>query len=331
MLSGNTCAFPNCPVPLVDEGGVITAEICHIKAKNAGGKRYDASQTNQERDDFENLILMCPIHHTVIDADEEVFTIELLQQIKKNHNTKTFSSYEQGNLETLLENYLRSITEKVTHPPDSSKSLQQQNSSLIKARKLAAEKTHNERRQDWLVSYDGLVDVINSVNEIFSLINNRFSENAKTFATLGIELNDKVKQLRVITNYQFGCQIELKGFQERSNNRASNISLKIWLFKKHEGGFNVDSISRLYLKPDLTLDGQVVWKDEENAFSILTAEDVCEKMFDLLIDQINKKPALDETIEGGRFLVNSQFVDAWGNPIENDEYTNDDDDISGGW
>ncbi len=83
-----------------------------------------------------------------------------------------------------------------------------------------------------------------------------------------------------------------------------------------------------FLKPDLTINGQVVWQDKENALIISSAEDVCEKVFDLLIDQINKKPPLDETVEGGRYLVNGQFVDACGNLIE-DEYS--DNDISGGW
>ena len=35
--SGNRCAFPDCYVPLVEENGIVTGEVCHIKARNARG------------------------------------------------------------------------------------------------------------------------------------------------------------------------------------------------------------------------------------------------------------------------------------------------------
>jgi hypothetical protein len=45
-LSGNACAFPKCPVFLVDEdNGSVVGEICHIKARNPHGARYDSTQT----------------------------------------------------------------------------------------------------------------------------------------------------------------------------------------------------------------------------------------------------------------------------------------------
>lgn len=315
ILSGNTCAFPKCTMSLVDEeSGSITAQICHIKAKNSGGARYDSTQTNQERDAFENLILMCPVHHKVIDDDEESYPVERLEKIKANHESRIPESSEQGNLEKLLENYLRSITEKGNFPSDSLKTIKEENSSLIKAQKLAAEKTHNTRRQEWLYSQDGLLDGINSVNEIFSLIGHRISQNAETFTTLGIELNNQEKSLRCIYNYEFGCQVELKGFQEHSyDNKLANISLKVWLFKKrpsHQGGlFYTDAISRLSLKPDLTLDGQVIWKEEKNSSIILTAEGVCEKMFDLLVSQMRKKKFDSKKIEKDNYIKNNDYYD----------------------
>ena len=76
-VSGNTCAFPGCNIPLVDAtSGKVTARICHIKARQPGGPRYDAQQTEDERHAFENLVLMCPMHHDVIDSDAETYTVE---------------------------------------------------------------------------------------------------------------------------------------------------------------------------------------------------------------------------------------------------------------
>jgi len=85
-FSGNQCAFPRCPLPLVDESsGKVTGRICHIKAQNPGGPRYDPNQGDVERHAFENLLLLCPIHHDVIDSDIESYTVERLLQIKSEH------------------------------------------------------------------------------------------------------------------------------------------------------------------------------------------------------------------------------------------------------
>lgn len=84
-LSGNICAFPNCSVTLVDdESGSVIGEICHIKGRNSDSARYDPAQTDEQRNAFENLILMCPKHHKIIDDNAKIYTVVLLQQIKDN-------------------------------------------------------------------------------------------------------------------------------------------------------------------------------------------------------------------------------------------------------
>src|SRR6266511_665926 len=84
-LSSNRCAFPRYSVPLVDSGGKVTGRICHIKAKNPGGPRWDAQQIDEQRDSFENLLLLCPIHHDVVDADVESYSVDRLTRIKAAH------------------------------------------------------------------------------------------------------------------------------------------------------------------------------------------------------------------------------------------------------
>ena len=84
-LSGNQCAFPKCPLPLVDDmTGKVTGRICHIKARSVGGPRFDPTQNSEQRHDFSNLLLLCPIHHDVIDSDLEAYTVERLT-IKSEH------------------------------------------------------------------------------------------------------------------------------------------------------------------------------------------------------------------------------------------------------
>lgn len=85
-LSQNRCAFPGCSAVLVDkDSGKVTGRVCHIKARSENGPRYDSCQNEEERHSFNNLTLMCPIHHDVIDADTESYSVERLKQIKKQH------------------------------------------------------------------------------------------------------------------------------------------------------------------------------------------------------------------------------------------------------
>lgn len=88
-VSGNRCAFRQCPQALVDHAsGKVTARICHIKGNRPGSKRYDPKQPETERQGFDNLVLMCPVHHDVIDADDLTFTVDVLRAIKAEHEQK---------------------------------------------------------------------------------------------------------------------------------------------------------------------------------------------------------------------------------------------------
>lgn len=85
--SGNRCAFPKCSAPMIlDE--TLTGEVCHIKGKKLGSARFDPTQTDIERHAYENLILMCATHHTVIDDDEETYTVERLRKMKATHEAQ---------------------------------------------------------------------------------------------------------------------------------------------------------------------------------------------------------------------------------------------------
>lgn len=86
--SKNQCAFPGCAAPIAESSGTVTGGVCHIRALNAGGPRYDPSQTQEERNAASNLILMCGRHHKIIDTETEKFTAVHLQAIKQAHEEK---------------------------------------------------------------------------------------------------------------------------------------------------------------------------------------------------------------------------------------------------
>lgn len=83
--SKNQCAFPGCEAPIAESSGTVTGEVCHIRALNIGGPRYDPNQTQEERNAASNLVLMCSRHHKIIDTEAAKFTVTRLQSIKRAH------------------------------------------------------------------------------------------------------------------------------------------------------------------------------------------------------------------------------------------------------
>jgi hypothetical protein len=82
--SGNRCAFPKCKAAIVD-GDTVLGEAAHIKGARPGSARYDPNQSAEERHACINLILLCRNRHTVIDSDEEAYTVDRLQRMKAAH------------------------------------------------------------------------------------------------------------------------------------------------------------------------------------------------------------------------------------------------------
>lgn len=87
--SGNLCAFPDCTAPIVESSGTITGEICHIHARNERGPRYDASQTDEERHGYANLLLLCRRHHKIVDDEPEIYSAEILREAKTLRERET--------------------------------------------------------------------------------------------------------------------------------------------------------------------------------------------------------------------------------------------------
>jgi hypothetical protein len=85
--AGNICSFPDCDTELVPERKLdrVIGEEAHIKGEKPTSPRYDPDQSPEERDSYDNYILLCPNHHVEIDGDKETWTVERLHQIKRNH------------------------------------------------------------------------------------------------------------------------------------------------------------------------------------------------------------------------------------------------------
>ena len=90
--SAGRCAFEECHQRLVLEGASTTpeylvGEIAHICGNRPEAERYDSTQSQDKRDGYENLLLLCPTHHALIDKPgaAKVFTVERLREMKFAH------------------------------------------------------------------------------------------------------------------------------------------------------------------------------------------------------------------------------------------------------
>ncbi|MER7273921.1 hypothetical protein ABT369_05670 [Dactylosporangium sp. NPDC000244] len=86
VLAQGTCYWPTCDeriTKFVDGIPVNNFEIVHIRAANAGGRRYVANLTDEKRGSFDNLVLLCIVHHKIVDKIRpDDFSIEELQRWK---------------------------------------------------------------------------------------------------------------------------------------------------------------------------------------------------------------------------------------------------------
>jgi len=59
--------------------------MAHIEGENPGSARYNPDMTGDQRTAYDNLILLCPSHHTEVDKNQAQYPVEKLRQIKKDH------------------------------------------------------------------------------------------------------------------------------------------------------------------------------------------------------------------------------------------------------
>jgi hypothetical protein len=82
--SGNRCAFPGCTSSLINERNQFIAQVCHIEAAEEGGERFNPRQTDEERRQYENLLILCYPHH-VETNDVDAYPAQMLLEIKATH------------------------------------------------------------------------------------------------------------------------------------------------------------------------------------------------------------------------------------------------------
>jgi hypothetical protein len=89
-LSCNRCAFPECDRRLTEphwQG--VGADIAHIRGESPGAARYAPDMSEADRNSVDNLMLLCPNHHRLIDRLEpHEWSAETLMQMKLDHEER---------------------------------------------------------------------------------------------------------------------------------------------------------------------------------------------------------------------------------------------------
>lgn len=117
--SGGLCGFPECNVVCVEDakdGGTsaVIGEIAHIEANSDAGPRANPQLSDQERNDYPNLILLCPTHHKTVDTHETTYTVDALRGWKTDRENK-FRDFLAREMQNITFAELEAITQALVN------------------------------------------------------------------------------------------------------------------------------------------------------------------------------------------------------------------------
>lgn len=105
--SGGFCANPLCPSPylfrdLEQEHVPTVAEMAHVIARSREGPRGEERLPEDERDSYDNLVLLCANCHTVVDDMRALgrYSVGLLSRWKRNHERRVSQVFEAPELQS---------------------------------------------------------------------------------------------------------------------------------------------------------------------------------------------------------------------------------------
>lgn len=86
--SGYRCAFPGCNISLVTSDGYVLGEIAHIVAVSSSGPRHDDAIPSDDLLGPDNIIVLCPNHHRIVDLQPELYSANWLHDARLQHEQR---------------------------------------------------------------------------------------------------------------------------------------------------------------------------------------------------------------------------------------------------
>jgi hypothetical protein len=93
----------------------VVGEEAHIVARNDDGPRGESSLSEEQRDEYANLILLCSRHHTIVDQRPDEYPVHDLQQFKSRHEARVQSALGGSANQVILETYARLVDDFGSH------------------------------------------------------------------------------------------------------------------------------------------------------------------------------------------------------------------------
>lgn len=116
--SGNLCSYPGCNCKLIQDATPsddesLVADCCHIYADSDNGPRANVALTQEERDSYDNIILLCKVHHKLVDDQRKTYNPELLKKLKNEHESKIENAIVGQNKKQLQKEMSVAVVEKL--------------------------------------------------------------------------------------------------------------------------------------------------------------------------------------------------------------------------
>lgn len=307
-VSGNQCAFQDCSIELVDSPSeIVTAEMCHIKAKNVGGPRYDPTQTEEERNGYENLIVLCPMHHKIIDSQENlnIYTVKYLQEIKKNHEKQYIQRHEPT--DKISKTFLSHFTEPPSNKIVENIFIHFFNDQMLDNYKLREKYTVTQLASIFeeviqiaylLTDKKLIIPTIDTAqSEVFNLIllqNLKDLIKTNVFSFAGSEISPEKWKLHKIKHYR-KVRIYPQYFEESLSDQL-NITSPYWIKRV------VSTTSDIAQRWESSTIGMVQKKDGNRASKFLLSA------FQLIKDEVKINKFIDELYKIPESLDGQAFI-----------------------
>ena len=169
------CAVSTCRIELLADATdhdpiVVIGDIAHIEAASNLGPRANKSKARKERDEYDNLILLCKNCHARLDGQKHTNTVESIRHLRNDHEAWVRASLPERGRSTIG---WQVVLLRGQHPIDVESALAALSPSFAANEPMVITAIPGE--QTWNAIYDVLVDQVGALCADNDLFNCRFA------------------------------------------------------------------------------------------------------------------------------------------------------------